>query len=135
MPHELYPQVAIRARHHCEYCRAPEEFHSTEFEVEHIQPQSLGGDDSLENLALACRSCNVRKLQATRALDPMTGTFVQLFNPRLHIWAQHFTFIRETGQIFGRTPTGRATVRRLDLNRSHVLRARRRWVMSGWLPT
>ena len=135
MPHELYPQVAIRARHRCEYCRAPEEFHSTEFEVEHIHPQSLGGANSLENLALACRSCNLRKLQATHAVDPATGQVAELFNPRNDRWSEHFVFVAEAREIVGITSTGRATVRRLDLNRSHVLRARQRWVMSGWLPT
>jgi hypothetical protein len=65
----------------------------------------------------------------------MTGTVTELFNPRLDVWAQHFSFVRETSEIVGKTPTGRATVQRLALNRSHVIRARRRWLMSGWLPT
>lgn len=29
--------------------------------LEHIQPRSHGGDDRVENLALACRSCNNEK--------------------------------------------------------------------------
>lgn len=134
MPHELYSQVAARAGHRCEYCRAPEEFHSIEFEVEHVYPRARGGDDALDNLALACRSCNVRKLQATHATDPTTGVSVSLFNPRRDLWEDHFIFIAETREIVGRTPGGRATVRRLDLNRPQLLRARLLWSALGWLP-
>ena len=135
MPHELYPQVTIRARHRCEYCQAPEELHSTEFEVEHIHPQSLGGSDSPDNLALACRSCNMRKLQAIKAIDPLTGTMVPLFNPRINLWLDHFSFVAVTHEIVGITEIGRATVQRLGLNRAHLLRAREIWVDLGWLPS
>ena len=134
MPHELYPQVSIRARHRCEYCQAPEELHSTEFEVEHIHPQSRGGSDSPDNLALACRSCNMRKLQATQVTDPLTGTLVAFFNPRNDLRIDHFDFVAPTWEIVGITATGRATVQRLGLNRAHVLQARRIWVDLGWLP-
>jgi hypothetical protein len=134
MPHEFYPQVAARAGHRCEYCQAPEEFHSTEFEVEHIHPRALGGGNDLGNLALACRSCNLRKLQATYAADPVTGLLAELFNPRRDIWQEHFEFAVETRLFVGQTPTGRATVQRLGLNRDQMLRARRRWAAGGWFP-
>ena len=49
----LYPQVALRARLRCEYCRAPESVFNLEFEVEHIVPTARGGSDELSNLALA----------------------------------------------------------------------------------
>ncbi len=41
----LYPLVAQRAGHRCEYCRAPEEIFSFPFEVEHINPKSRKGPD------------------------------------------------------------------------------------------
>jgi HNH endonuclease len=105
-----------------------------EFEVEHLYPRALGGDDEVRNLALSCRSCNLRKLQATRAVDPVTGIAVLLFNPRRDVWLEHFTFIAETREIIGRTPTGRATVARLDLNRAQMIRARLLWSVTGWFP-
>ena len=72
MPHRLYEVVAARARRRCEYCRAPEVVFNLEFEVDHVIPTSLGGSDDVDNLALACRSCNVRKGKAEHARDPDT---------------------------------------------------------------
>jgi 5-methylcytosine-specific restriction endonuclease McrA len=57
----FYTLVADRAAHLCEYCHAPELVFNFPFEVEHIVPRSLGGADAEFNLALACRSCNLRK--------------------------------------------------------------------------
>jgi hypothetical protein len=105
-----------------------------EFEVEHIHPRARGGEDVAENLALACGSCNRRKAQATRAIDAETGELVLLFNPRRHVWLEHFEFHAQSRTIVGRTPTGRATVERLDFNRRHVIRARLLWSANGWFP-
>ena len=66
----LYPAVALRAGHRCEYCRAPEAVFNFPFEVEHITPIALGRDDSDGNLALSCRACNVHKAAAVDGLDP-----------------------------------------------------------------
>ena len=55
----FYLQVAERAEKLCEYCRAPEFASNFPFEVEHIIPRSQNGKTELENLALACRSCNI----------------------------------------------------------------------------
>jgi hypothetical protein len=52
----LYPQIAERAEHRCEYCRAPEAIFNFPFEVEHILPSTRGGVDEPFNLALACRA-------------------------------------------------------------------------------
>ena len=90
MPHRLYPQVAARARRRCEYCRAPESIFNLEFEVEHVLTRAHGGSDELSNLALACRSCNLRKGTTHRARDPLTGELVPLFNPRADDWGSHF---------------------------------------------
>jgi hypothetical protein len=68
----LYPDVAQRARHRCEYCHAPEVLFNFPFEVEHITPTSVGGGDALMNLALACRSCNLHKAARITGIDPLT---------------------------------------------------------------
>lgn len=54
-----YRDVARRAEHRCEYCRAPEVIFNFAFEVEHIVPKSQLGSNELSNLALACRCCNI----------------------------------------------------------------------------
>jgi hypothetical protein len=40
-----------------------------------------------------------------------------LFNPRTDSWSAHFDWNDDDLQIIGTTPTGRATVQRLKLNR------------------
>ena len=128
MPHRLYSEVARRARHRCEYCRAPETVFNLEFEVEHIRPITRGGSDELSNLALACRSCNLRKAVAQYARDPSTGDLARLFDPRADAWDEHFQLSLVTFQIDGCTAIGRASARRLGMNRPLPLVARRLWV-------
>ena len=41
----------------CVYCGAEDD----EFHIDHIHPVALGGDSSIQNLAVACRSCNLSK--------------------------------------------------------------------------
>ncbi|ASC69451.1 hypothetical protein XM38_003780 [Halomicronema hongdechloris C2206] len=57
----LYAAVAERANHRCEYCQAPEVVFSFPFEVEHSVPLARQGPHDKTNLALAYRSCNLRK--------------------------------------------------------------------------
>ena len=128
MPHRLYQAVATRARHRCEYCRAPEEVFNQEFEVDHVVPQASGGSDDFANLALACRSCNLRKGTAQRARDPETGQIVPLFNPRTDDWGEHFAVDLDSFSIEGLTAEGRASVRRLGLNRKVQVDARWLWI-------
>jgi len=80
-PH--YPAVSERAGHRCEYCRAPEAIFNFPFEVEHIIPRSQTGDDDEAGLALACRSCNLRKSDHLTGFDAETESEVALFHPRL----------------------------------------------------
>lgn len=127
----LYPDVAERADKRCEYCRAPERAFNFAFEIEHIQPRSAGGDDSPENLALACTSCNSFKATAAVGWDQETEQTVPLFHPRRDQWGDHFHFAGETGLVQGTTPMGRATVRRLKINSEAQVRARRQWAQMG----
>lgn len=124
----LYAVVARRADHRCEYCRAPEVVFNFPFEVEHVVPTSAGGGSESANLALACRSCNLFKSDRTTATDPETGIEVPLFHPREDRWVVHFRHDEESGEIRGRTPTGRATVDTLRMNDPAHLTARDFWV-------
>jgi hypothetical protein len=42
---------------------------------------------------------------------------VHLFNPRRQAWTAHFDWSEDLLEIIGLTPTGRATVAKLRLNR------------------
>jgi hypothetical protein len=130
----LYPAVAARALYRCEYCHAPEILFNFPFEVEHILPHARGGTDDLDNLALARRACNLFKSDFETGMDEESRAEVALFDPRHHAWEQHFRVDAESGKIAGLTRIGRATVARLQLNRSHHLMTRRRWVQLGLFP-
>ena len=116
--------IAERADERCEYCQYPEQFSPSSFEVEHIIPKAAGGLTKHNNLALACSHCNAHKATRQKGVDPFTKTDVRLFNPRIDDWATHFFLNRETGEIEGRTPIGRATVEVLVMNAEQPTRAR-----------
>jgi hypothetical protein len=80
-----YPVVAERAVYHCEYCHAPESVFNFPFEVEHIIPQSRGGSDDLNNLALACHACNLFKSDFETGRDEENEADIRLFHPRGHV--------------------------------------------------
>jgi hypothetical protein len=131
-PH--YEVVAARAQHRCEYCRAPEAVFNFPFEVEHIVPLVAGGVDVEWNLALACRSCNVRKGVRVEQVDPVSNTIARLYHPREDSWSEHFAIDIDTGAVTGRTAVGRATVAQLRMNSSAQLAARRLWIRLGLFP-
>jgi 5-methylcytosine-specific restriction endonuclease McrA len=85
-----WEEVARRAFSCCEYCLSQLELSHDDFSIEHIQPKSAGGTDSLDNLALSCQGCNNRKYIATTATDPITGQVVPLYHPRQDRWEAHF---------------------------------------------
>jgi HNH endonuclease len=117
--------VAERARYCCEYCLSQLKFSADSFSVEHIVPQSRGGSDELANLALSCQRCNNAKFVAFEAFDSLTGRPAALFHPRQHDWSKHFAWSHDFLFIHGLTPTGRATVEKLHLNRPGVVNLRR----------
>jgi hypothetical protein len=128
-----YAEVAVRANHRCEYCQAPEAVFNLPFEVEHVLPLGSGGGHEFDNLALACRSCNVFKSNFTEAVDPGTNQTVSLFSPRCDPWDTHFKSL-QSGEIVGLTPIGRATIDLLRLNTAVQISARLSWMRLGMYP-
>jgi hypothetical protein len=108
------------------------------FTLDHVLPESRGGDDTPDNLGLACRNCNERRGNRQTAEDPQTGTLVPVFNPRVDTWAEHFAWSADRLRIVGLTPTARATAALLDLNDDHhggrVLLVRERDLQDGFHP-
>jgi len=127
-------QIRQRADGRCEYCRCPESHCPQNFSADHIWPQSLEGDDEIENLALACQGCNNKKYNKTVAVDPATGVEVSLFHPRQQNWSDHFVWSDDELTIIGLTATGRATIAALDLNRQSVVNLREVLIPAGLHP-
>lgn len=134
VPRALREIVLAEARHRCGYCLTPSGITGTPMEIDHITPESLGGLTIRENLWSACSMCNDHKGSRIAALDPATREIVRLFNPRRHVWSEHFCWSSVGDEIVGKTPTGRATVVALRLNRSELVAARQRWIRAGWHP-
>src|SRR5271166_4699354 len=61
IPANLRRQVIERAANCCEYCGLAQTGQEATFHVDHIVPVVAGGQSTLENLALACVSCSLRK--------------------------------------------------------------------------
>ncbi len=116
--------VKLRAGNLCEYCLANSKYSFHPFRIDHIIPASKGGSDDPDNLANTCDSCNGSKHNKTDALDPATGISVPLFHPRKDLWSNHFTWNDEFTIIVGITPTGRATVTCLKMNREEAVNLR-----------
>lgn len=113
----LQKLVLVRASNRCEYCKTSAEFATQSFTIEHIFPSSKGGLSKEDNLAFACGGCNSHKSDRTEALDPLSESIVALFNPRQDNWNDHFDWSEDFTEIIGKTPTGRATIDALKLNR------------------
>jgi HNH endonuclease len=103
-----------------------------EVELDHIVPEAAGGATEADNLCLACISCNTFKSAYQTGIDPQTDEEVRLFHPRQQQWNAHFQWSGDGSQIIGTTATGRATVARLQMNRSLAVQARQRWVQARW---
>jgi len=130
----LKNKVVERAQGSCEYCRSQARFATQSFSIEHIIPQSKGGQNALDNLALACQGCNNHKYNKTEAIDPITGEIAPLYNPRQQKWPDHFTWNEDFSLIIGMTTIGRVTVETLRLNRAGLVNLRRVLYMASEHP-
>ena len=126
--------VRRRANGRCEYCISSEDFSPDSFAVEHILPLIKGGTDEPDNLAFSCQGCNNQKYTHQTGIDPMDGSDTPLFHPRQDIWHENFDWSDDYLLIIGSTPTGRATVETLEINRMGVINLRRALVALGEHP-
>jgi hypothetical protein len=128
LPRKISPllreQVRQRAAFLCEYCHTNEHWQLIPFTVDHILPLAEGGDDTVENLALACFHCNRYKSDQQSVFDPVTEKEIPLFNPRQMLWAEHFIWSADGLLILPQSAIGRVTIDLLELNRERVLRLR-----------
>ena len=128
IPVDLQRQLRYGFGDCCAYCRTAEALTVAIFEFEHIIPLSAGGKTVFENLCLACPACNRFKGNRTAAADPTTQKKALLFHPQRDAWIDHFAWSDDATEITGLTPTGRATIAALQMNRPQLIRVRRMWV-------
>ncbi len=125
----LRRQVLVRDRGTCAYCRCTEGLMGITFEIDHIIPESAGGAAKLDNLCLACPVCNRAKAARLVAIDHDTGQEVPFFHPLTDNWIEHFVWIDNGAVIVGKTPTGRATIEALRMNRPSLIQLRHYWII------
>jgi len=102
------------------------------FHIEYVIPKAKGGPTEVSNLALACISCNLHKSDRIELTDSASGLVVAVFNPRLHVWDEHFSWNEH--QIEGKTPIGRATIEALHLNSERRIFVRQAEATFGLFP-
>lgn len=132
VPTQLRRLVIQRAQNRCEYCGLSQTSQEAVFHIDHVVPVNAGGETRFENLALACVSCSLRKGARLAARDPQTSDEVRLFNPRRDSWRLHFRW--KHARVVGLSPTGRATVVALNLNRLVALAIREEEALRGRHP-
>lgn len=133
IPANLRRLVIQRAAGRCEYCGLSQQGQEAEFHIDHVVPRASRGETVVENLALACVSCSLHKAARRIAFDPQTNLEVALFHPRQDRWEEHFPW--EDVRLVGLTPTGRATVEALQMNRILILAIRTEEALRGRHPS
>jgi len=128
-------RIRAQARNRCGYCLGHQDYVLARLHIDHIIPQSHGGNSDESNLWLSCPLCNGHKSDKVTALDPETGVVAPIFNPRTQQWQHHFRWADDGVHIIGLTPIGRGTIAALHLNDDPIaLTVRRNWVRAGWHP-
>jgi hypothetical protein len=125
-------EVIRRAGGRCEYCLIHQDDAAARHQVDHVIAVKHGGHATLDNLALSCLFCNRRKASDIGSIDPESGQFVRLFDPRRQAWSGHFQVV--ANEIIGRTQEGRATAEFLQLNLPERLQERSVLIALGRLP-
>ncbi len=122
IPAELRRLVYERAHGRCEYCLIPETVVLVSHQVDHIIAEKHGGLTEADNLALSCAVCNKYKGSDLASIDPDTDQLVALYHPHRDNWSDHFRL--KGAKLMPLTPTGRVTVKLLQLNRAERVEER-----------
>ncbi|MFV1967693.1 MAG: HNH endonuclease [Pirellulaceae bacterium] len=117
----------------CEYCRLPQSCQEATFHIDHVVPRDAGGETSLDNLALACVTCSLKKAARTQAVDDQSGEQASIFSHRGQTWDEHFGWTVDW-HAQGLTPTGRAAAEALGMNRPAIIAIRELLADAGRFP-
>jgi hypothetical protein len=126
IPTPLRKLVLERAGGRYEYCLMPQSASALPHEPDHIIPLQHDGKTDADNLALACFRCNRHKGPNLGSLDPETGELTPFYNPRVHVWREHFRL--DGALIKPLTPQARVTVKIFRLNDERRVEERERFI-------
>lgn len=108
----LRAQIRQRANFACEFCGVTETSAGGELTLDHFQPKSKGGSDTLDNLLYCCIRCN----QYKQDYWPTSPEAPKIWNPLAKAAYLHF-IEGAKGQLASLSRTGAFTIKRLRLNR------------------
>jgi len=134
VPAALRLLIRARDRGRCAYFHSTENNSGQAMHIDHIVPESAGGPSVADNLCQICFSCKSHKAAKQYNFDSLTSTEVAIFHPLRQRWREHFSWDASGTLILGKTACDRVTVEALQMNNETVVKARRRWVIGGWLP-
>ncbi|XZE18346.1 HNH endonuclease [Pirellulaceae bacterium SH449] len=129
----LIQEARDRAHDACEYCLLPQRSQEATFHIDHIVPRREGGETDVVNLAFACVTCSLRKGARMFAIDPQSQWTVRLFHPREETWSEHFR-LNDEFEFEGLSPTGRATIVAMGMNRPAIVSIRKELHLLGRFP-
>ncbi len=124
----LRRQIRDQFANCCAYCLTTESLSVVIFEIDHIIPRSGGGETELQNLCLACPTCNRYKADRQQVVSGPGGQTATLFHPQSQLWSDHFIWSENATEIIALTPTGQVTIDTFRMNRLELMRLRRLWV-------
>ena len=131
---KLREKIRQTVRNRCGFCLFLQRYSLSVFQIDHIIPLAKGGTNDEENLWLVCDTCNRAKSDKTEGFDSVTNSTALIFNPRTQNWDEHFEWSDNYTRIIGKTPTGRITVAKLNLNKERIVAVRKNWVLADWHP-
>jgi hypothetical protein len=133
IPVDLRRMVIERAGNCCEYCRIGQSERVIDFVIDHVIAEKHDGPTDSDNLCVSCYWCNSHKGSDISSVDwNGTGEVTALFNPRKHIWDEHFRLQRAI--IEPLTPQGRVTTSLLRFNAPKRIQEREKFLLIGEYP-
>jgi hypothetical protein len=90
IPATLRRQVIERAGNRCEYCGLAQAGQEAAFRIDHVVPAIVGGNTSLENLALACVSCSLAQGRSPARARPAHARGGRAFSSAARLVASAF---------------------------------------------
>lgn len=99
----------------CGYCGISETDAGSLLTLDHFQPASKGGSDTLDNLVYCCHACNEFK---NDYWNPESDR--RILHPKREALAEHL-ILAEDGKLEVLTPTGEFHLKRLRLNREALI--------------